>query len=160
MPNVSTNGPIGIRRPSLSAIIHRRDRQPSRIVISSTRSADVATALDAFLSGSADLRLTVGTAVADELPVAFVYSGNGSQWVGMGRSAYRNSAAFRARFEQVDCYFKEIGGWSLKETLFSDSLHERLTMTSCRPAAHLRDPKRLNGGPAGERYSTGCDVRP
>ena len=113
-----------------SAIIHRRERQTSRVVISSTRNADVATALEAFLSGSTDSRLTVGTAVGAELPVAFVYSGNGSQWVGMGIAAYRNSAAFRARFEQVDGYFKHVGGWSLKEALFSDTLDERLPLTS------------------------------
>lgn len=113
-----------------SAIIHRRERQSNRIVVSSTRNQDVARALNAFVSGTDDPNLTAGTAVGDEMPVAFVYSGNGSQWVGMGLSAYRNNAQFRARFEQVDGYFKQIGGWSLKDALFSDTLPERLPLTS------------------------------
>jgi phthiocerol/phenolphthiocerol synthesis type-I polyketide synthase C len=113
-----------------SAIIHRRERQSNRVVVSGTRTQDVAQALNAFISGNDHPKLTAGTAVGNEMPVAFVYSGNGSQWVGMGLSAYRNNAQFRARFEQVDGYFKEIGGWSLKDALFSDMLAERLPLTS------------------------------
>lgn len=113
-----------------SAIIHRRERQSNRIVISSTRTEDVSKALDAFISGSRDPMLMVGTAIGDGLPAAFVYSGNGGQWVGMGRAAYRNNTGFRTRFEQVDSYFKQIGGWSLKEALLSDALQERLPLTS------------------------------
>ena len=112
-----------------SAIMHRRESQSNRIVISSTRKQEVAQALDAFISGVDDPKLTVGTAVGREMPTAFVYSGNGGQWVGMGQAAYRSNGAFRARFEQVDAYFKQIGGWSLKEALFSDALHERLPLT-------------------------------
>ncbi len=113
-----------------SAVIHRRERQSNRIVISSTRSGEVSRALNAFISGVEDPNLTVGTTVGDEMPVAFVYSGNGSQWVGMGMSAYRNNMHFRARFDQVDGYFKQIGGWSLKDAMFSETLSERLPLTS------------------------------
>ena len=57
---------------------------------------------------------TAGTAVGQDMPVAFVYSGNGSQWVGMGISAYRHSAPFRAHFGVVDSLFQQIAGWSLQ----------------------------------------------
>jgi phthiocerol/phenolphthiocerol synthesis type-I polyketide synthase C len=113
-----------------SAIMHRRERQPNRIVISSARSEDVSRALNSFIAGIEDSNLTTGTAEGDEMPVAFVYSGNGSQWVGMGLQAYRNNNHFRARFDQVDGYFKQIGGWSLKDAMFSDTLSERLPLTS------------------------------
>ena len=113
-----------------SAIAHRRDWQSNRVVVSSASSQEVADALGAFVSGVDHPKLTAGPSLGNELPVAFVYSGNGSQWVGMGLAAYRNNSAFRAHFEQVDAYFKQIGGWSLKETLFSDTLNERLELTS------------------------------
>ncbi len=113
-----------------SAIVHRRERQSNRIVVSSSKAEDVANALNAFISGADDANLTSGTAVGDEMPVAFVYSGNGSQWVGMGQQAYLNSASFRARFDQADGYFKQVGGWSLKDAMFSDTLTERLPLTS------------------------------
>ena len=46
-------------------------------------------------------QLVAGPALGRELAVAFVYSGNGSQWAGMGIAAYRHnggvSRAFRSR---------------------------------------------------------------
>ena len=113
-----------------SAIVHRREWQSNRVVVSSATGQEIAKALEAMISGIDHPKLTVGNAVGNEMPVAFVYSGNGSQWVGMGLTAYRNNATFRARFEQIEAYFKQIGGWSLKEALFSDSLHDRLSLTS------------------------------
>ena len=113
-----------------SAVAHRRELQPHRIVVSTTRSADVARSLNAYMAGIENPNLTTGVAVGRELPVAFVYAGNGSQWVGMGRAPYRNNARFRARFDEIDAYFKQIGGWSLKERLFSDTLAECLSATS------------------------------
>lgn len=113
-----------------SAIAHRRERMSNRLVVSSTRSNDVTQALDAFISGVENPHLTAGAATGSEMPVAFVYSGNGSQWPGMGTSAYRNNAPFRTRFDQIDAYYTQIGGWSLKEALFSDTLHERLPLAS------------------------------
>lgn len=113
-----------------SAIAHRRERLPHRLVVSSTRTPDVTDALDAFLVGREDPRLTVGTAVGRAMPVAFVYSGAGGKGVGMGHAAYRNNAAFRDRFDEVDGCFKQIGGWSVKDLLFSDDVDERLLLAS------------------------------
>ncbi|CAM9696036.1 unnamed protein product, partial [Phaeothamnion confervicola] len=111
-------------------IAHRREHLSHRIVIAASRSDAVADALQTYIAGSDDPRLTTGTAIGDDIPVAFVYSGNGSQWVGMGLSAYRNNAQFRAQFEQIDGHFKLLAGWSLKEALFSDTLQDRLPLTS------------------------------
>ena len=111
-------------------VAHRREHLSHRIVIATSRSEKVANSLNAFISGSDDPHLTTGTAIGDDIPVAFVYSGNGSQWVGMGLSAYRHNSHFRSRFEQVDGHFKLLAGWSLKEALFSDTLQDRLPLTS------------------------------
>jgi phthiocerol/phenolphthiocerol synthesis type-I polyketide synthase C len=72
----------------------------------------------------------VGAAVAKEAPVAFVYSGNGAQYAGMGRSAYAASEAFRQRFDMVDQLFLPLGGWSLNEMMNSEDLATRLRETS------------------------------
>jgi phthiocerol/phenolphthiocerol synthesis type-I polyketide synthase C len=113
-----------------SAIVHRRDHLSDRIVISSCNSHDVIEGLNAYAAGNDNAHLTAGTAVGHDMPVAFVYSGNGSQWVGMGHSAYRHSAPFRAHFGVVDSLFQQIAGWSLKEALFSETLQDRLPLTS------------------------------
>jgi acyl transferase domain-containing protein len=113
-----------------SAISHRRDDLSSRAIISTTRTQQVREALNALVSGSDDLRLTSGTAIGDALPVGFVYSGNGSQWAGMGLTAYRHNATFRAQFDVLDEIFREIAGWSLTGTLFDETLAQRLDLTS------------------------------
>ena len=110
-----------------SAIIHRRDHLSNRIVVSSSRSQDVASALSSFVAGEESNLFAAGTAVGDNIPVTFVYSGNGSQWIGMGRSSYRHNVRFRTRFDHVDRHFKELAGWSLVEALFNDALQLPLT---------------------------------
>jgi acyl transferase domain-containing protein/NADPH:quinone reductase-like Zn-dependent oxidoreductase/acyl carrier protein len=112
-----------------SAIGHRRDFLSNRLVISAKRREDVLEALEAFTAGSEHPQLDAGTAIGKELPIAFVYSGNGSSWVGMGISAYRHNASFRAHFDNVDDHFREIAGWSLKEALFGERLGDRLGLT-------------------------------
>jgi len=112
-----------------SAIAHRRDFLQNRLVISAKRCSEVTAALEAFIAGSEHPQLEAGTAIGKELPIAFVYSGNGSQWVGMGLSAYRHNAKFRAHFDNVDDHFRQVAGWSLKEALFSDRLGDRLALT-------------------------------
>jgi acyl transferase domain-containing protein/NADPH:quinone reductase-like Zn-dependent oxidoreductase/acyl carrier protein len=52
----------------------------------------------------------------------FVYSGNGSQWVGMGRAAFSRNEAFRARFRDVDASFARIADWSLVDALHGPAL--------------------------------------
>jgi len=113
-----------------SAAVHRRDHLSNRIVISSSNSQDVIEALDSYVAGNDNPHLTVGTAVGHDMPVAFIYSGNGSQWVGMGHAAYKHSAPFRAHFGVVDSLFQQIAGWSLKDALFSETLQDRLPLTS------------------------------
>jgi acyl transferase domain-containing protein/NADPH:quinone reductase-like Zn-dependent oxidoreductase/NADP-dependent 3-hydroxy acid dehydrogenase YdfG/acyl carrier protein len=113
-----------------SAIVHRRDHLSDRIVISSCSSQDVVEALNAYVAGTDNAHVTAGTAIGHDSPVAFVYSGNGSQWVGMGLSAYRHSVPFRAHFSLVDSLFQQIAGWSLKDALFSETLKDRLPLTS------------------------------
>jgi phthiocerol/phenolphthiocerol synthesis type-I polyketide synthase C len=59
-----------------------------------------------------------------------VFSGNGSQWPGMGQAAYRANADFRDAFGEVDAFFKPLAGWSLKEEMFSPNLREDLPRAS------------------------------
>ena len=113
-----------------AAAVHRREHLSKRVVISSVQNQDVARALDSFLAGTADPLLESALALGRSRPLAFVYSGNGSQWAGMGILAYRSNAIFRAQFDRVDELFQEFADWSLKDALFSDDLTDRLKRTS------------------------------
>ncbi|MFE9804547.1 SDR family NAD(P)-dependent oxidoreductase [Streptomyces goshikiensis] len=47
----------------------------------------------------------------------FVYSGQGSQWPGMGRDLLRQDRVFRTAVEDCDRVFGELAGWSVAEAL-------------------------------------------
>jgi phthiocerol/phenolphthiocerol synthesis type-I polyketide synthase C len=112
------------------AVAHRRARLSNRLVVTTTRRAEVTAALDAFINGDAHDGLAVGEAAGSELPVAFVYSGNGSQWNGMGRAGYLNNAAFRGRFDLIEQEFARFADWSLREAIFDQRVDDRLRLTS------------------------------
>lgn len=50
---------------------------------------------------------------------AFIYSGNGSQWAGMGASLYQQEPAFAEAVDAVDERFKPLAGWSLVEQMMA-----------------------------------------
>ena len=112
------------------AAAHRREHLSHRLVVTSSEDKEIARALRAFAVDGDDPNLVVGNAVGRDLPVAFVYAGNGSQWIGMGQAAHRANPVFRKHFDLVDELFAPLGGWSLRDTLFGNELAEKLSLTS------------------------------
>ncbi|MCW5704748.1 MAG: acyltransferase domain-containing protein, partial [Bradyrhizobium sp.] len=112
------------------AAAHRREHLSHRLVVTSSDSKDIARALRAFVVDGDDPNLVVGNAVGRDLPVAFVYAGNGSQWIGMGQAAHRTNSVFRKHFDRVNELFAPLSGWSLRDILFGDELAEKLSLTS------------------------------
>ena len=70
-----------------------------------------------------------GTAPSAAPKLCFVYTGNGAQWVGMGRAALAGNEVFRRHFEAIDALFAPLSGWSLQEALSDPGLGERLKLT-------------------------------
>ena len=54
---------------------------------------------------------------ADKAKTAFVFSGNGSQWVGMGTVLYRDNTVFRTAVDGADVYFEPLAGFKLSSVL-------------------------------------------
>src|SRR5690606_15219136 len=102
----------------------------NRVVIASAEKKKIVEALDAFINDAEHPLLSTGEAVGSGLPVAFVYSGNGSQWAGMGLAAYACNPTFRKRFDEIDELFRPLGGWSLREALSAEDLVDRLEQTT------------------------------
>src|SRR6185312_8608110 len=65
-------------------------------------------------------------ALGNELPVAFLLSGNGSQWAGMGRQAWQGNVHFREALTEIDAHFRKVQPWSIVDQLFADELADRL----------------------------------
>lgn len=59
--------------------------------------------------------------------IAFVFPGQGSQWVGMGRELLRDKPVFREVMQQLDAAIKSETGWSVLQQLEDAALDERLT---------------------------------
>jgi len=68
-------------------------------------------------------------AVQDQAKLAFVFSGNGSQWAGMAVDAYRTDTAFRDRFSVIHALFQVRSQISLIDLLTDPELEEKLSDT-------------------------------
>src|SRR5229473_1299296 len=113
------------RAPALlRAAARRRDHHPQRLVVPTERQADTVAALGDFIAG-ADSAVVSGTAVRDG-KLAFVFAGNGAQWPGMAREAYRTSAAFRDALGEADNALRPGLGWSVAELIDSGIEAEQL----------------------------------
>ena len=93
-----------------------RDHHPHRLVALGRDPGATARLLAGFLDGAAAPSVVTGTALA-EGKLAFVFSGNGAQFPGMGRGAWHGNAAFRAAIEDVDRVLAWQLGWSVAELL-------------------------------------------
>ena len=114
----------------MAATVHRRERLAHRAVVPVGPRADMAVLLDKLCDEDEEfVGAARGTAVEREAPVAFVFSGNGSQFAGMGLAAYEHNAAFRERLDRVSNDFATLAGWSIVETMHSEDLASKLEMT-------------------------------
>ncbi|MDZ8227265.1 acyltransferase domain-containing protein [Nostoc sp. ChiVER01] len=83
------------------------------VVDSHTRAAEY---LENFLQGKNSTGLYKGTETRDR-PIVFVFSGQGSQWFGMGKQLLESEPVFRATLEQCDRLMQQYVDWSLLEEL-------------------------------------------
>ncbi|WP_257098721.1 type I polyketide synthase [Pseudovibrio flavus] len=117
------------KQATANALAYRRDRLENRLVVSAANDEDQRKALETFLDGNADDRITLGSGAEFDSPVVFVFSGNGAQWAGMGIDAYQQDRSFRKALERVDKLFMGLSGWSLVTMLFSQDLETEIERT-------------------------------
>nr|WP_321455500.1 polyketide synthase [uncultured Cohaesibacter sp.] len=86
--------------------------------------------LAAFAEGEKSGEMVSATASKASRNPVFVYSGNGSQFAGMGQVAFKQNPDFAAAFVKVDKLFKKLSGWSLETKLFDETLKDELQKTS------------------------------
>ena len=114
----------------IAATDHRRERMRERFVAPTDGATDLASGLARFAeTGRPTAGSIRGTAVDGDGAAVFVFSGNGAQWSGMGRAAYRTSPAFRNALAEIDGHFAPLAGWSLIEEFASPDIVSDLTHT-------------------------------
>lgn len=114
----------------MAAAVHRRDRLSHRVVVPTSDVAAVVATLDRLAEEDGDaVGAARGTAIEREAPVCFVFSGNGSQFAGMGLAAYAHSADFREKLDAISADFEALAGWSIVDTLRAPDLAAKLELT-------------------------------
>ncbi|TSJ62126.1 SDR family NAD(P)-dependent oxidoreductase [Starkeya sp. 3C] len=94
------------------AVAHGRARLEHRLAIPAS-DPDAPGKLRRIARGGKDGALLRGTARGTGTKVAFVFTGNGGQYAGMGHAAWHASAGFRAAVDEIDAIFEPLAGWSL-----------------------------------------------
>ncbi len=84
---------------------------------------DLIQKFDHFL---ADKPSVLPVSIHPEDKVVFVFPGQGSQWLGMGREMYEKEPVFKKSIDDCEEAFSSFADWSLKEQLFADESLSRL----------------------------------
>jgi acyl transferase domain-containing protein/NADPH:quinone reductase-like Zn-dependent oxidoreductase/acyl carrier protein/NADP-dependent 3-hydroxy acid dehydrogenase YdfG len=111
-----------------SAAYHR-DIYRHRLAASAVDRHALAHALEQFGTTGSAVGITLGQHRAEASAPAFIYSGNGSQWAGMGLQLYEDDAVFREALIEVDAVYAARGGASIIAELNAAPAENRFALT-------------------------------
>jgi acyl transferase domain-containing protein/protein-L-isoaspartate O-methyltransferase len=87
-------------------------------------------ALGAYLRGEEADALVLGRSDSERRRrLVMVFSGQGSQWAGMGRDLIESEPVFREAIEECDRAFQPLAGWSIREAITATAERSRLDRT-------------------------------
>ncbi|WP_437970635.1 alpha/beta fold hydrolase [Sorangium sp. So ce260] len=108
----------------------RRSHHEHRLAVVASSRAELSELLGAFLRGEARPGIARGVAKGGvRAPTVFVFSGQGSQWAGMGRGLLAEERVFRAAMEECDDLVRRHAGFSLLCELRAPEETSRLAET-------------------------------
>lgn len=109
-----------------SDLLFRRTHLGTRVAVVASNLDEAHAALDAFAHSADHPALVATDGPLNRPKVAFVFPGQGSQWLGMGRKLYETYGCFRDVIDSADAIVASLGGWSLKAELFADQASSRI----------------------------------
>ncbi len=95
----------------------RQGRGPHRSVVLAGDRADLSAALRALGAGVPHTAVVRGLDSQPGPGVAFVFSGYGSQWAGMGRALAATEPVFAGALAELEAPLRDAAGFSLRQTL-------------------------------------------
>ena len=97
--------------------VYGRERHPRCAVLFGSSPAKISAQLEQFASGAAEQSgVEYGTLLPGARGAAFIYSGNGAQWAGMG-SRLLADRTFRTAVREIDALFSRYADYSLEAEL-------------------------------------------
>jgi acyl transferase domain-containing protein len=116
--------------PALFASIGaNRHHMRHRFVIDGRDPTVIDGEIDRYLNDEMPEIAAVARTFQNQAKTAFVFSGNGAQWVGMGVNALKHSESFRRNFKNVDALYKNVADISLLDLLTDPELETKLADT-------------------------------
>lgn len=103
----------------------RRDHHRFRLALTAESHDDAVAVLDDVLGGRPTRRAVRGGPVETRPPVVFVFPGQGSQWVGMGRELLAGEREFARTLLRCDEAVRAEAGWSVLEHLTAATAEPR-----------------------------------
>jgi acyl transferase domain-containing protein/acyl carrier protein len=105
----------------------RRSHLEHRLALVARSREQLAESLEGFLQREFRAEVYSGCATTDKArKIAFVFPGQGGQWLGMGRQLFEQEPIFRNAIERCDEAFKEHVSWSLLEEFNAGESQSRL----------------------------------
>lgn len=99
----------------------RRSQDGFRLVAIGKSRSELINGLKAYISGKQNANLISVNMVPNIPPkLAFVFSGQGGQWVGMGHELLRSEPIFSKFIDQIDNIIKKEFNWSLREVMLEE----------------------------------------
>ena len=111
------------------AVTSRREWLPHRLAVMGDTVSDAASALENWLLCGTDESVVEGRSLETSGNPVFVFSGNGSQYAGMGRQLLLESKVFRDAVSEVDALFARYADYSLTEVLENPEKESMLRLT-------------------------------
>lgn len=109
-------------------LISHRTHFDHRLVVKGNSLQDIAKKLSWWSEGKTVDDLFSGKILKSNPKIAFVYSGMGPQWWGMGQELLEHSSVFKQTIEECDRFLLPVSGWSLlkemKKNEADSKLHE------------------------------------
>ncbi len=105
----------------------RRDHHNYRLACIGHTAQEMAEKVETYLRGDLSSDVIANTRIAEEEPkLVFVFSGQGSQFPGMGRHLFEQEPVFRDALKRCDEAISKFADWSLLKELFADEESSRL----------------------------------
>ena len=106
----------------------RRSHLDHRLVVAAKSADEAVSALRAVAAGETSAAVISGRRTSGRR-LAFVFTGQGAQWWGMGRGLLQQDPVFREAVERCDQLFSRRSGWSLLEELVRSEDCSRINET-------------------------------
>jgi len=109
--------------------VYGRERHPHCAVLFGSSPAKISAQLEQFASGASEqTSVEYGTLLPGARGAAFIYSGNGAQWAGMG-SRLLADRTFRTAVREIDALFSRYADYSLEAELAGKTGEVRYELT-------------------------------